>query len=196
MFATGQTGSGAEQVAQLDEASASDGSLSESPINQHQCVPSERDTRTSGRDGQNDLINRVTTAARASYPYTIEGKTATLKEEISGATIPEHAQRKTALQELFQELSPQDIEDLHRTIFENEVGLNRRDLPAVWQQVWDALQSSRAYALEEELQLPRTSCIFVDIDTDGDLVVSVKIGRLKGLRLCADWKLLTHLRYM
>lgn len=196
VFATRQTGLGAERAERFDQALASDGSPSEPSNNQHQCAPWEGNARTSGQEVENDLINRVTTAARASYPYTIEGKTATLKDEISRAILPEHAQKETALQELFQELSPQDIEDVHRTVLEKDVGLDRRDIRAVWQQVWDALQSSRAYILEEKLRLPRTSCIFVDIDTDGDLVVSVKIGRLKGMRLCADWKLLTHLRYM
>lgn len=183
-------------AARSGQESARDETLSELRIDQRHHGSSERDTRSSSCSGQNDLINRVTKATIHSFPFTVEGKTTTLKEEISRAILAEHPEKEKVLQELLQELTPQDIEDLHRTMFDEGVGLDRRDLQAVWEKTWDLLQGSRTFILEKELQLRRSSCMFVDIDREGDWVVCVKVGRLEGLKLIADWCVLTHFRYM
>ena len=196
VFAIEQNKPGAEPVAHLVRRSTCDDSPSESPISQYQCAPSEGDTRKSGQDGQNDLINRVTQAARASFPYTAEGKTATLKEQISSAVLAKHPHKMATLQQLFRQRTPEDIEDLHRTMFESGVGVDRRNMQVVLGQLWEYLQRSQTYISEEELQLSRSTCMSVEVDLDGDMVLNIKLGRLEGARLLKDWGIVAHFRYV
>lgn len=134
-------------------------------------------------------------AAIACYPYTAMGKTAALLQQM--AEHPPHLEKKRVIQDLLQELAPHQIEDLHRVTFEPEpIGVERQHLQLFWNRLWECLQSSTTYCLEEALELLRSACVFMEVDSDGDFVVSVKVGRSKGLQLQKEWKILTHMRYV
>ena len=63
-------------------------------------------------------------------------------------------------------------------------------------QLWEYLQRSQTYISEEELQLSRSTCMSVEVDLDGDMVLNIKLGRLEGARLLKDWGILAHFRYV
>ncbi|PHH88292.1 hypothetical protein CDD83_7722 [Cordyceps sp. RAO-2017] len=146
-------------------------------------------------------LNREREATIASYPYTAQkGKTSKMMYEITRSILTNHPESNETLQMLFEELDSRQIEDLHRTMFEiiggrKHTGVDRHHLRTALSQLWTSLQASDTYILEGKLQLPRSTCVFMDIGKTGDLTVSVKVGRAAGLLFHRIFQPLTHLRY-
>ncbi|PWI65460.1 hypothetical protein PCL_07061 [Purpureocillium lilacinum] len=109
-------------------------------------------------------------AAIACYPYTAMGRTAALLQQM--VEHPPPLEKNAVIQDLLRELAPHQIEDLHRVMFEPEpIGVERQHLQRFWNDLWDCLQSSTTYCLEEALGLSRSACTFMEVDSDGDFVV-------------------------
>lgn len=161
-----------------------------------------RDTGSINLSADNEAwLNRERDAVIASYPYTAQkGKSKKMAAEIERYLLrggPEHA---GTIRELFEELNLPQVEDLHRTMFDmtdsgTPDGVDRRQLRDALSELFDCLEVSHTYVLEGRLQLPRTTCLFMDMGETGDLTVTVKVGREAGLAFNKRFQPLTHLRY-
>lgn len=98
------------------------------------------------------------------------------------------------------ELTFHQLEDIHNTLFVlvdlpgSSVLLHNR-LKEAYADLWPCLESSNAYTVERDLQIPHSTCMCLDINEEGDYEVRVRINRKKGLQFARKYGLIRHVHF-
>lgn len=92
------------------------------------------------------------------------------------------------------ELTLHQLEDLYSTIA-LPVGMHHDELKDAFADLWSCLEDSNAYVVERALQIPRSTCMCLEINTMGDFEVRVRVGRNKGLLFAGKYHLLRHVLF-
>lgn len=119
---------------------------------------------------------------------------ATMKSKVLRYMLARQPKLGKNIQRYVQDLTPERLRDLFTTIF-NPIGLHHHELKDALADLWYCLASAEAYVMEAELNIPRSTCMCMEVDREGDYEVKVKVGRHEGLRFIRKYQLLFHTNF-
>lgn len=132
-------------------------------------------------------IEMSTTAATRQVPV----EEATMRSEILAYMLSKLPGQHEYIERYVRELTPQRAQDLKSTIFD-DIGLPCHNVENAFKDLWHCLEASQAFRMEKQLEVPRSTCMSVDVDPCGDWEVKVKVDRHQGLRLVIKYRMLIH----